>query len=164
MQPLKSNIECLKHFPVPETKKQLHSFLGLASYYRRYIPNFSTIALPLTDRTGKKYSNKVKWTDECDIAFQTLKDKLSSFPVLHLPKFSKPFTLQVDASQRGTGAVLCQQGEDSSEHPILYCSRKLQNREQNLSTTEKECLGIVWSVEMCKPYLYGCNPSQFCIR
>ena len=152
MKPLKSKVECLQQFPIPETKKQLRSFIGLASYYRRYIPNFSSVAAPLTDKTGKKYSNKVKWTEDCDKAFQTLKDKLSSFPVLHLPNFSKPFVVQVDASERGLGAVLCQSSEDGSEHPIVYCSRKLLDREQKLSTTEKECLGIVWAVETFKPY------------
>ena len=155
MKPLKSKVECLQQFPIPENKKQLRSFIGLASYYRRYIPNFSSVAAPLTDKTGKKYSNKVKWTEDCDKAFQTLKDKLSSFPVLHLPNFSKPFVVQVDASERGLGAVLCQSSEDGSEHPIVYCSRKLLDREQKLSTTEKECLGIVWAVETFKPYIYG---------
>ena len=95
------------------------------------------------------------WAEDCDKAFQTLKDKLSSFPVLHLPNFSKPFVVQVDASERGLGAVLCQSSEDGFEHPIVYCSRKLLDREQKLSTTEKECLGIVWAVETFKPYIYG---------
>ena len=154
MYPLKSKVECLRQFPIPETKKQLRSFLGLASYYRRYIPNFSSIATPLTDRTGKKFPNKIKWTPECDKSFQNLKNKLSTYPVLHLPGFTKPFIVQVDASDNGIGAVLCQSGKDE-DHPIVYCSRKLLDREKKLSTTEKECLGIVWAVETLRPYLYG---------
>ena len=74
---------------------------------------------------------------DSDKAFQTLKDKLFSFPVLHIPNFSKPLVVQVDASERGLGAVLCQSSEDGSEPPIVYCSRKLLEREQKLPTTEK---------------------------
>ena len=133
----------------------MRSFLGLVSYYRRYIPDFSEIAAPLTDCTGKKYSNKVKWSSECDKAFSALKQRMSSFPILYLPDFSKPFIVQVDASERGLGAVLCQTDDEGQEHPIVYNSRKLLDRERKLATTEKECLGIVWAVELLKPYLYG---------
>jgi hypothetical protein len=157
MKPLQSKIECLVQYPIPETKKQLRSFLGLASYYRRYIPNFSDIASPLTDKTGKKESNKIKWTDACDKAFITLKQKLSNYPVLQLPDFSKTFIVQVDASERGLGAVLCQMNDKGREHSVVFCSRKLLEREQKLATTEKECLGLVWAVELLKPYLYGTN-------
>ena len=155
MQPLRSKVECIERYPIPETKKQLRSFLGLVSYYRRYIPDFSEIAAPLTDCTGKKYSNKVKWSSECDKAFSALKQRMSSFPILYLPDFSKPFIVQVDASERGLGAVLCQTDDEGQEHPIVYNSRKLLDRERKLATTEKECLGIVWAVELLKPYLYG---------
>ena len=79
---------------------------------------------------------------------------MSTYPVLHLPDFTKPFIVQVDASDNGIGAVLCQSGKDE-DHPIVYCSRKLLDREKKLSTTEKECLGIVWAVETLRPYLYG---------
>ena len=80
---------------------------------------------------------------------------MSSFPILYLPDFSKPFIVQVDASERGLGAVLCQTDDEGQEHPIVYNSRKLLDRERKLATTEKECLGIVWAVELLKPYLYG---------
>ena len=88
------------------------------SSYRRYIPDFSEIAAPLTDHTGKNHSNKVKWSSECNQAFSALKQSMSSFPILHLPDFSKPFIVQVDASERGVGAMLCQTDDEGQEHPI----------------------------------------------
>jgi hypothetical protein len=155
LRPLKSKVDSVEQFPCPETKKQLRCFLGLCGYYRKFIPNFSNIAAPLSDRTGKKYPNKLKWSSECEKAFQSLKLALCSNPVLKLPNFHLPFLLQVDASQRGLGAILCQTDSDGVEHPVVYASRKLLDREISLSTTEKECLGLVWAVQLFRPYLYG---------
>ena len=76
-------------------------------------------------------------------------------PVLRPPHWDEEFILQVDASNRGLGAILCQKGKNGEEHPIAYASRKLQPREEKLSTTEKECLGIVWAVETFRYYLFG---------
>ena len=80
---------------------------------------------------------------------------MTNFPVLQLPDYSKPFIVQVDASERGLGAVLCQVDELGQDNPIVYCSRKLLDRERNLATTEKECLGLVWALHILRPYLYG---------
>lgn len=155
LRPLSSKVECLVQYPIPETKKQLRQFLGLASYYRKFIPCFAEIAACLTDKTGKKQPNRIKWSPECDQSFNRLKNCMSKAPVLQLPDFAKTFIVQVDASDRGLGAVLCQKDDLGEEHPIIYSSRKLLERERRLATTEKECLGIVWAVELFRPYLYG---------
>jgi hypothetical protein len=109
----------------------------------------------LSDRTGKKFPNKIRWSSECEKAFNLLKIALITRPVLKLPNFDKPFVVQVDASERGLGAVLCQKDEQGREHPIVYASRKLLERERSLSTTEKECLSLVWAIQLLHPYLYG---------
>ena len=155
LRPLRSKIESVEHFPRPETKKQLRGFLGLLGYYRKFIPNFSEVAATLSDRTGKKFPNKLRWSAECEKAFNLLKIALITRPVLKLPNFDKPFIVQVDASERGLGAVLCQKDEQGREHPVVYASRKLLERERSLSTTEKECLSLVWAIQLLHPYLYG---------
>ena len=155
LHPLRSKIESVEQFAVPETKKQLRSYLGLVGYYRKYVPNFSQIAAPLTDKTGKKSPNKISWNTECEKAFSMLKHCMTNYPVLQLPDFTRPFLVQVDASDRGLGAVLSQTDEQGLEHPVVFCSRKLLDRERQLATTEKECLGLVWAIDLLRPYLYG---------
>ena len=155
MRPLDSKVEAVRQYAKPETKKQLRAFLGLCGYYRKFVQNFADIAAPLTDQTGKKYPNKIKWTSECEKSFSQLKLALCSKPVLQLPDFSKPFVVQVDASERGLGAILCQKDDHGDEHPIVFCSRKLLDRERTLATTEKECLGLVWAIQLLRPYLFG---------
>ena len=98
---------------------------------------------------------KVKWLDVHEKAFLDLKEAIQKPPVFRPPHWDEEFILQVDTSNRGVGAILCQKGKDGEDHPIAYASRKLQPREQKLSTTKKECLGIVWAVELFRYYLYG---------
>ena len=152
-----TNPELLKKIqncPIPTTKKEVRSFIGLTSYYRKFVPNFSEVALPLTDLTRKGNPNKVNWGEAQDKAYRTLKDLLSNPPILHLPDFSKTFVLRVDASDRGIGSVLLQE-YDSMSFPVAYASRKLLKREQNYSTIERECLAIVWAVHKFEMYLFG---------
>ena len=123
LRPLHSKVEAVQSFPRPQTKKEVRSFLGLVGYYNRYIPNFSHIAAPLSDLTRKGTANQVRWSEACEETFQALKRALTDEPVLSLPDFQEKFFLQVDASERGLGAVLCQRkGED--EHPVAFASRK----------------------------------------
>ncbi|KAJ8050432.1 hypothetical protein HOLleu_03637 [Holothuria leucospilota] len=138
----------------PHTKKQLRSFLGLANYYRKFIPNYAEIACPLTDMTKKREPNHVKWGSAQENAFETLKSKLISAPILHLPDCSKPFILRTDASQTGVGAVLLQD-VDGQKFPVGYASKKLLEREKACSTIEKECLALVWAIQKFQVYLYG---------
>ena len=158
VRPQEDKIQAIRDAPRPSTKRQIKSFLGLAGFYRRFIPNFSSIASPLTDLTKKNRPNSIKdWQDHHERAFQTLKNRLKSSPILRLPVFQegKPFVLRTDASDIGLGAVLLQDFEGEGRLPIAYASKKLLPRERNYSVIEKECLGIIWGVEKLRKYLYG---------
>ena len=137
------------------TKTDVRSFLGLVGYYRKFIPNFSSIAAPLSDLTKKGAPTRVNWTSNCESAFRSLKEVLLLSPVLVNPDWDKPFILQTDASDRGIAGVLSQVDANGEDHPIVYLSRKLLPREVAYSTIEKECLALVWSVQELRPYLYG---------
>ncbi len=139
---------------IPETKKGVRAFLGLAGFYRKFIPNFAEIAVPLTDLTKKGQPNKVEWGDAQENALKSLKQALTSDPILKLPELDKPFILRTDASDVGLGAVLLQEHEGSTL-PVAYASKKLLAREQNYSVVERECLAIVWGVGKFHKYLFG---------
>lgn len=109
LEPEQDKIEAIRNAPVPVTKKQVRSFLGLAGFYRKFIPNFSAIAIPLSDLTKKGQPNKVIWIDTQQRAFDTPKRMLCSQPILNLPDFSQTFILRTDAADDGLGAVLLQE-------------------------------------------------------
>jgi len=132
--------------------KDIQSFIGLAGYYRKFIENFSKIAKPLTRLTKK--TKKFTWTAEQQSAFETLKEKLMTAPVLRYPDFTQKFIVITDASAYAIGAVLSQ-GKVGDDRPIAYASRVLSRAEQNYSTIEKELLAIVWAVKHFRPYIYG---------
>ncbi|CAB3985651.1 Hypothetical predicted protein [Paramuricea clavata] len=147
----------IEKFPRPETKKQVRSFLGLTGYYRRFIKNYADIAIPLalTNLTKKTEPTRVRWTAACERAFNELKSLLKSPPILRPHHWDELFILQVDVSDYGVGAILCQLDNEGQDHPVVFASRKLQPKEMKLSTTEKECLAIVWAVEIFRYYLFG---------
>ena len=155
IQPREALVQAIERFPRPQTKKQVKSFIGLAGYYRKFVPNFSERAAVLTDLTKGRQPTRIVWEEQHESAFQDLKNALKTTPVLRPPHWNEPFILQVDASNHGLGAILSQKDEDGHERPVAYASRKLQPREERLSTTEKECLSIVWAVETFRYYLYG---------
>ncbi|CAM5076915.1 unnamed protein product, partial [Natator depressus] len=99
--------------------------------------------------------NAVQWTEECQKAFNQLKTTLMSDPVLRAPDFDKPFLVTTDASERGVGAVLMQEGLDQEFHPVVFLSKKLSERESNWSVSEKECYAIVYTLEKLHPYVWG---------
>ena len=140
--------------PRPRTKTQVKSFLGLAGYYRDYIPHFAAIAAPLHDLLKKQAPNTVRWTDVHEQAFLTLKSLLCKEPILQLPDCSKQFVLRTDASQDGIGAVLMQEN-NGQMFPVSYWSRALRTAEKNYSTVEKELLAVVEGVKRYYFYLYG---------
>ena len=148
-------LQAVENFPVPTTKKQVRSFLGLTGYYRRFMADYASIAVPLTDLTKKSAPNQVRWNTVCNDAFIHLKKLLCSKPVLWSPNFSKDFVLQTDASDFGVGAVLSQYDEEGIDHPVAFFSRKLLPREQRYSTVEKECLAIKLGTQAFRVYLLG---------
>ena len=153
IQPEASKIDVVDSFVVPTTKKQVRAFLGLTGYYRKFIPNYASVAAPLTDLTKKTAPNNVCWNQQCDKAFKELKRLLCTSPVLRNPDFSRRFILQTDASDRGVGAVLSQKDKNGEEHPVGYFSKKLLPREERYSTIEKECLAIKLGVQAFRVYL-----------
>jgi hypothetical protein len=151
IEPDETKIDKVRDFPVPRNLKELRGFVGLASYYRRFIPNFAQIAKALTKLTRKNV--EFIWEDEQELAFQTLKNHLTTYPILRHPDFERPFYLYTDASGTALGAVLQQIDEDGRDYVIAYASRSLTSAEQNYSTTEQECLAVVWAIEKFHHYL-----------
>ena len=117
-----SKIEAVQKFPVPRSQTEVESFLGLASYYRRFVPKFAEIARPL--HKASETSTKFEWTPEAQDAFESLKLKLTSTPILVFPCLKEPFILYTDASQFAMGAVLAQV-QDGKERAICYASKTL---------------------------------------
>ena len=153
IMPDPAKIKAVNNIPSPRNIKDVRSFLGLAGYYRKFIPSFSSIAAPLLHLTQKAAS--FMWTDACEQAFQRLKQLLCSAPILAYPDFGKDFVLQTDASDYGVGAVLSQLDDSGHEKVIAYASKALTPREQKYSTTEKEALAVVFGTAHFRVYLLG---------
>ena len=145
-------ISALKDWPTPSTVKEVQSFVGFCNYYRRFVKNFASIAKPLHNLTKK--DSKFVWTEECNSAFLTLKDKLCSSEVLIQPDPNKPYKLETDASKFAIGCVLSQK-VGNNYRPIGYYSRALNNRERNYSVTDKELLAIVCGLQEWEYLLLG---------
>ena len=148
MAPDTNKIAVVQKWPTPTDVTEVRQFLGLASYYRRYVKNFADIAAPLHHLTQKAVD--FNWEENCQHSFQVLKDALTQAPVLGYPCFKKGFTLQTDASAVGIGAVLEQEG-----HVIAYASRSLTTPERQYSVIERECLAVVFAVKHFRHYLLG---------
>ncbi|XP_070155191.1 uncharacterized protein [Polyergus mexicanus] len=144
--------EPIVEYPPPKNIKQLRRFIGMASWYRRFIPQCATKLEPLTRLLRKNYS--WEWGDDQKLAFEAVKSCITSPPTLSCPKFELPFVLQTDASSVGLGAVLTQESE-GVEHVIAFASRALSEAEKKYSTTEQECLAVVWAIRKFRPYLEG---------
>ncbi|KAJ8032010.1 hypothetical protein HOLleu_25409 [Holothuria leucospilota] len=151
VRPIKAKVEGIDKFPAPTDKRQLMRFLGMAGYYRRFCPNFSDIAAPLTKLLKK--NEKFDWTDNCQAAFELLKKALMSSPVLIAPDFEKQFKLAVDASDNGIGAVLLQADEHGVDHPVCYYSKKFDKHQKNYSTIAKETLALILGLQHFDVYL-----------
>jgi len=167
IKPETEKVDTIRSLPPPVTVKEVRSFVGMLSYYRRFVPNFSTIAIPLVELT-KKYA-KFKWTDECQKAFEYLKDSLTVIPSLAYPDLTKPYTLYTDASDDTIGACLtqpCDDGKDilygvKDEKPIYFLSHKLSDTQKRWSTIEKEAYAINYALQKLDHYLHN---AEFTIK
>jgi hypothetical protein len=132
----------------PTSVSEVRSFLGLAGYYRRFIPNFSKIAKPITELLKKR--NKYVWSEACDEAFKHLKKLLTTSPVLAQPDTTKPFDVYCDASGTGLGSVFMQEGR-----VISYSSRQLRRHEEHYPTHDLELAVVVMALRTWRRYLLG---------
>ena len=170
-------VSAVANWPKPTNAKELRSFLGLTGYYRRFIDGYAKIAGPLhhltslygyTKKRGRKrktrrqdHVNKVPsepfhqlWTKDCENAFQNLKNKLSSAPILAYADITKPFVLHIDACRNGLGAILLQE-HDGNLKPVAYASKSLQQSEKNYPAQKLEFYALKWAVtDQFKDYLY----------
>ena len=154
IHPDPAKTEAVSTYPVPNNTIELRQFLGLAKYYHRFVAEYSKIAEPLHKLLTKETS--FSWDSKCHNAFEELKHKLVSPPILAFPDFSKQFVLCTDTSDTAIGGVLSQ-NQDGQERVISYWSRQLQKAEWNYSTIEKEALAAVAAIKEFYPYLYGLN-------
>ena len=152
IQPDPEKIKVVQEYPVPSTVKDVRAFMGLTNYYRKFVKDFAHIASPLHDLTKKGAA--FLWTEECQTAFETLKQVLTEAPILAYPDFTQPFQLATDASNDAIGMVLGQK-RNGKEVVIAYAGRKLNPAERNYSVSEREALAVVDGVRHFQPYLYG---------
>jgi hypothetical protein len=146
MDPAK--VKAIMEWPAPTNVSEVHSFMGLAGYYRRFIEGFSKIANPITKL--QKKNKKFVWTKKCAEAFRRLKELLKTTPILKVPDMDANFLVCTDASKEGLGGVLMQDGR-----VISYISRNLRRHEENYATHDLELLAIVYALKVWRHYLVG---------
>ncbi|KAK8951418.1 hypothetical protein KSP39_PZI003909 [Platanthera zijinensis] len=147
-------IEAIKNWPRPTTVSEVRSFLGLAGYYRRFIRDFSKIALPLTSLTRK--GKGLVWTVECELSFEDLKDRMMIAPILSLPSGPDGFQIYSDASGQGLGCVLMQHGK-----VVVYSSRQLKVHERNYHVHDLELAADIHALKIWRHYLHGVRCEIF---
>jgi hypothetical protein len=157
IRPDPAKIEKVQNFPIPTNISQLRSALGLFSYYRKFVKDFSKIARPLFELLKKEQF--FQWNERRQNAFDRIKLALITAPILVYPEFDKLFIIYTDALKIGLGAVLSQQTADGKEHVVAYASRSLTPAEKNYSVTEQECLAVVWVIRHFQHYL-GLHPFE----
>ena len=179
ISPNPEKVDKVRDWPIPKTSKEVHSFIGLASYYRRFIPNFTKWSKPLNAlimppahqakvRRGEMKKSELTefmWSKECQEGFDALKHALTTAPVLAYPDYTQPFILETDVSLKGLGAVLSQKGKDREVHVIAYASRSLRPSERSMhdySSAKIKLMALKWSVcEKFKDYLLGSKFTVF---
>lgn len=158
IRPTDEGLVAVKQFPSPTNINQLRSFLGLANYFRRYIPNFSKITFPLTELTKgdfKTKKDKIKWENKHENAFNELKSKLTTPPVLMHFNENLDTILVTDASQLGLGIILQQRDEYGNIHPVSFASKKLLPAQKNYSALELEASALYFACTYYRQYIFG---------
>lgn len=155
IKPDKSNIEKVANWPRPNNVASLRSWLGLTGFYRKFIRDYAKISQPLLDLIKKGI--KFEWSDDCEHAFQYLRQALVQPPILSYPDFDSSFILYVDASSYAVGSVLAQKDHSNRERVIAYASHSLTQSERKWSTYDRELWAIVWSIRHFKHYLQNCH-------
>lgn len=153
VEPGKRKLQCIEKFPEPKDVRDVRSFIGLASYFRRFVKGFALIVKPLTDLVKK--NQKFAWEDEQARAFQELKARLVSSPTLAIYDPKAPTEVHTDACSSGIAAVLLQKHSDGQWHPTAYYSRKTTEDEARYHSYELEALAIVCALERFRVYLIG---------
>ncbi len=159
IKPEEDKVKAIRELEPPSSKKEVRSFIGSCSYYRKFLPNFSGIAKPLIELTKK--NTRFKWEERHQEAFQFLKDSLTEIPFLAYPDLRKSFTLYTDASDLCIGACLTQTNEQGEELPVYFLSHKLSDTQTRWATIEKEAYAIFYAVQKLHYILYG---AQFTIK
>ena len=147
-------VSAIKNMAPPTSVKGVRSFIGMCSYYRRFVPNFSKIAKPLTELTKK--NRHFYWTEDCQKSFEMLREALTKAPVLAFPDISKPYKVYTDASNYAIGAAFVQDSP-MGERVIQYLSHQLNETQQRWPVIEKEAYAIVYAIQKFRPYLLGCK-------
>ena len=164
-----SRIQAIKDFPAPTTAKALRTFLGMAQFCDRFIPNFSVLVAPLHQLTRRNVT--FRWTEQCQQAFEKVKELLMQYPVLHPPSSNSIFVLETDASDLGSGHCLnalevsgfitdiqaFAHSNNDKEHIVAYGSKKFDDTEYCWNIVEKEATAIMDAVRKHRHYLIGRN-------
>jgi len=156
-KPNDNKVRAVKEFPTPSCCREVKSFLGLVNFYRRHLTNLAVVPLTALTRKDKKTGLTLEfvWNGQCETVFQEIKRMLVSAPLLHPPDLNKPFFLWIDASCKGFGAVLEQEGDDGRRYPITYASRQTNVAESSYAPTELEVAVLVYAVKHFEEYLLG---------
>lgn len=153
VKPVKDNLTSIRNFPVPETQKNIRQFLGKINFYHEYIPNSAIILDPLHNLLRK--NQKFIWTDECQKAFEMVKNLLCTQPVLEIFDQDLAINIYTDASLEGVGAILKQTQLDGKEKPVAYFSKKLNEAQKKKKAIYLECLAIKEALRYWQYWLMG---------
>ena len=143
----------VRSYPQPKNVREVRQFLGMATYYKKFIKDFAQKSAPLYKLT--RPSSRFEWNEECENAFQSLKQALTSPPILRYPDYSKPFFLVTDASTEALSCILSQKDDENREYVICYGGRALKDREKRYHICELELLSIVYGLSYYKHILYS---------
>ena len=159
LSPDPDKVKAIKEYPIPHDLQAVRSFMGLASYYRKFIPKFSHIASPLHDLTrgypGKGKNVKIQWTNKEDQAFNQLKEAILDNALLKYPDYSRGFRLTVDASATAIGGCLSQLDDDDRDRPVSFFSKKLLPAERKYDAINREALAIIYGLKVNRPTILG---------